>query len=189
MRTPVPSSSVISGISGGLHFLIARRGHLERRRKIRPQLEPVHAPALIALGHFLMDDPAPRRHPLNVAGRDAALVPHAIGVIHGSGQHVGDGLDAAMRMPRKARQIIVGNIVAKIIEKQKRIEVGCIAETERAPQMHPRALKRRLGLDEPLHWSNGQFGLPYPRVPCSCPLWRTQWVVAHALLRAAFTLV
>jgi hypothetical protein len=40
-----------------------------------------------------------------------------------------------MRVPRKAREIILRNIVAEIVEKQKRIEVGSVAETERASQV------------------------------------------------------
>ena len=51
-----------------LHLLVARRGHFERRRKVRPQLEAVHAAGRIALGHFLVDDAAAGRHPLHVAG-------------------------------------------------------------------------------------------------------------------------
>ena len=53
----------------------------------------------------------------------AALISHAIAVVHGSRENVRDGLDAAMRMPREAGEIIVGNIVAKIVEKKKGIEV------------------------------------------------------------------
>ena len=90
-------------------------------------------PALIALGHLLVNDPAPGRHPLHVAGRDGAVIAHAVAVIHGSGQHVGDGLDAAMRMPGETGQIIVGNIVAEIVEKEKRIEIGwCCRNRTRA---------------------------------------------------------
>src|SRR5215472_12590035 len=50
-----------------LYFLVARRGHLQRGWKIRPQLEAVHPPSPVALWHFLMDDPAAGRHPLHVA--------------------------------------------------------------------------------------------------------------------------
>src|ERR1039457_6126335 len=54
------------------HFLVARRGHLERGGKVRPQLESMHAASSVALGHLLMDDPASRRHPLHFAGGDGA---------------------------------------------------------------------------------------------------------------------
>jgi hypothetical protein len=38
-----------------------------------------------------------------------------------------------MRMPGEAGEIVGGNIVAKIVEQEKRIEVGCVAESERSP--------------------------------------------------------
>src|SRR5579863_2720954 len=111
-----------------------------------------------------MDDAATRRHPLNVTGRDGALVAHAVAMIDSSGKYIGNGLDAAMRMPGEARQIIVGNIIAEIVKKKKRIEVGCIPETECTPQMYSRALERRLGLDQAFYGSNGQFWPPTARI-------------------------
>src|SRR5262249_19660450 len=54
-------------LAGG-DVLIAWRGHLQRGRQIRPQLEAVHVPAGIALGHFLVENAAPGSHPLDVAG-------------------------------------------------------------------------------------------------------------------------
>ena len=96
-------------------------------------------------------------------GADGALVSHAVAVLHRSGEHVGDGLDAAVRMPGKARQIILGNIVAEIIEQQEGIEIGGVAESESAAQMHAGAFERRLGLNESLHGSNGHW-LPQSRV-------------------------
>ena len=47
--------------------LVARIGHLERSGEVRPQLEPVHPAALVALRHLLMKDAATRRHPLHVS--------------------------------------------------------------------------------------------------------------------------
>jgi hypothetical protein len=70
-----------------------------------------------------VDDAAAGGHPLHVARRDHAPVPHAVAVLHGPGQHVGDGLDAAVRMPGKPRQIVLRAVVAKIVEQQERIEV------------------------------------------------------------------
>ena len=150
MRTCVPSSSVTCGNVGGLHFLITRRGHLQRGGKIGPQLEAVHAAGVVALGHFLVDDAAAGGHPLHVAGGDGAVVAHAVAVLDGSGEHVGDGLDAAMRMPGKAGEIVLGNVVAEVVEQQERVEVGGVAEAEGAAQMHAGAFERGLGLDERL---------------------------------------
>ncbi len=97
-----------------------------------------------------MDDAAARRHPLDVAGGDGAAVSHAVAMLHGSRENVGDGFDAAVRMPREAGQIILGNVVAEIVEQQERIEIGGVAEAECAAQMHACAFEGRLGLDEPL---------------------------------------
>src|SRR5262249_60821519 len=40
------------------NVLIARRGHLQRRGQIRPELKPVHAALRVALRHFLIEDSA-----------------------------------------------------------------------------------------------------------------------------------
>ncbi len=99
----------------------------------------MHAPCGIALGHLLVNDAAAGGHPLHVAGGDGAAVAHAVAVLDGAGQHVGDGLDAAMRMPGKAGEVILGNVVAEIVEEQEGIEVGGVAEAEtRGADARPR---------------------------------------------------
>ncbi len=112
------------------HFLVARRSHLERRREIGPQLKSMHAPSLVAFRHLLVDDAAACRHPLHVAGCDGAAVSHAVTVFHRSRQNVRDGLDAAVRMPRKARQIILRNIIAEVIQQEERVEFLGVSEAE-----------------------------------------------------------
>ncbi len=104
-----------------------------------------------------MNDPAARRHPLHVTGGDGAAVPHAVAVLHRSGQDVGNGLDSAVRMPRKASQIILRNIIAEIVEQQERIEVAGVSEAERAAQMHACAFESRFRLNEPFNRSNGHI--------------------------------
>src|SRR5205807_4604572 len=54
---------------------LPRRRHLQRRGQVRPQLKPVHAPGGIALGHLLVDDPAARGHPLDVARGNRSAIP------------------------------------------------------------------------------------------------------------------
>ena len=56
-------------------------------------------------------------------------------------QDVGDRLDAAMRMPGKAGEIILRPIVAEIVEQQERIGLGRIAEAEGAAQAERRRLR------------------------------------------------
>src|SRR5438105_11275345 len=60
--------------------LVPRRCHFERGRKVRPQLESMHAAGMIASRHLLMDDSAARRHPLYVAGSNAPAMAHAVAV-------------------------------------------------------------------------------------------------------------
>src|SRR6516162_1934646 len=81
------------------HFLVSRRGHLERRWKIGPKLESMHPSRPVALGHLLMDDPAACSHPLHVARGDHTAIAHAVAVLDRSRQYIGDGFDATMRMP------------------------------------------------------------------------------------------
>src|ERR1700693_2715955 len=106
-----------------------------------------------------MDDAAAGRHPLHIAGGDGTAVSHAVAVLDRSGQHIRDGLNAAVRMPGKARQIILGNVVAEIVEKEERISLLRVSKAEGAAQMHARALKSRLRLDQALHWAYGHDGL------------------------------
>jgi hypothetical protein len=56
-----------------------------------------------------------------------------------------------MRVPRETGKIVVRDVIAKIVEKQKRIEVGCIAKAERAAQMNTRTLNGRFGLNHALY--------------------------------------
>jgi hypothetical protein len=72
---------------------------------------------------------------------------------HGSSQNISNRLDASVRMPGKARQIILGHIVPEIVQQQERIEVRGIAESKRSPKMHSRAFHRGLSLDKSFHWS------------------------------------
>ena len=104
---------------------------------------------LIALGHFLMDDAAAGGHPLDVARRDGAAVAHAVAVLDGSRENISDGLDPAVGMPGEAGEIIVGNVVTKVVEQQEWIEIGCVAKTKRPAEMNAGAFQRRFGFDEP----------------------------------------
>src|SRR6266852_3444712 len=97
-----------------------------------------------------------------------AAIPHAVAMLDGPGKDVRDGLDAAMRMPRKARQIILGNIVTKIVEEKERVKVRGVAEAERAAQVHARAFHRWLGFDEPLHRSDRHSASSRESLPIGC---------------------
>ncbi len=78
-----------------------------------------------------------------------------------AGQHVGDGLDAAMRVPGEAGAIVVGPVVAEIVEQQERVELAGLAEAERAAQLDARTLHGGRGLDDALHRADGHGGLTF----------------------------
>src|SRR5579862_459860 len=115
----------------------------------------MHPALRIALGHLLMDDAASGGHPLDVAGGDGAAIAHAVAVLDGSGKHVRDRLDAAVRMPRKTGKIVGGNVVPEIVKQEEWIEIGRVSEAKGAAQMDARSFQRRLGFDQLLDRSNG----------------------------------
>jgi len=88
---------------------------------------------------------------VHVTRAESPLVPQAVAMGDRPLEHVGDGLDAAMRMPGKAREIVLGALVAEIVEQQKRIELGGIAESEGTPELDPRSLHRGPGFGDSLN--------------------------------------
>ena len=119
----------------------------------------MHSPFRISLRHFLVENSAPGGHPLHVAGPELAPVSQTVAMIDASRQHIGDRLDAAVRMPRKSGAIVFRTIVAEVVEQEERIELARIPEAEGAPQLHARAFNCRLGLDDAFHWPNGHDDL------------------------------
>src|SRR5262249_1178700 len=69
-------------------------------------------------------------------------------MLHGTGQHIGDGLDATVPMPGKAGQIVFRNVIAKVIKQEKRVEVFGISEPEGPAQMYARSFQSRFGFDQ-----------------------------------------
>jgi hypothetical protein len=78
------------------------------------------------------------------------VVAEAVAVLDRAGQHVGDGLDAAMRMPGEARTVILRPVVPEVVEEQERIELRRVAEPERAPEPDAGAFEGGLRLDDAL---------------------------------------
>jgi hypothetical protein len=89
---------------------------------------------------------------LNVTGRDGALVAHAIAMIDGSGQHVRNGLDAAMRMPGETFEVVLGVLVAEVIEEEEGIEVSGFAEAEGALEADACAFEGWFGRQNFSNW-------------------------------------
>src|SRR5205085_12140008 len=97
---------------------------------------------------FLVKNAASCGHPLHIAGAKRAAIPEAVAVRNGPGEDVGDRLDAAMRMPRETREIVGRIVVPKIIEEQKRVVFGGVAESECASQLDTCAFDGRSGLND-----------------------------------------
>ena len=106
----------------------------------------MHPACRIPLRHLLVNDAAACGHPLHIAGSNRAAITDAVGVVHRTGQNIGDGLDSAMRMPGESGQIVFWDIVAKVVEQQEGVEIFSVSEAKRAPKMHACAFQRGLGL-------------------------------------------
>ena len=65
----------------------------------------MHLPLRVSGRHFLMDDAGTGGHPLDVTVAEHAAVAKRIAMFDIALQDIGDGLDAAMRVPGKAFQI------------------------------------------------------------------------------------
>ena len=135
--------------------LVARRGHLEGRGKIGPELEAVHPAVGVASRHFLVHDAAGGRHPLDVARAEAAAIAETVAVLDGAGEDVRDRLDAAMRMPWESREVVVRTFIPEIVEQQEGIELRGVAKAEGATQLDAGALARWLGIHDSFDRSDG----------------------------------
>src|SRR5215467_14485875 len=136
------------------NILVSGRRHFEPRWQVCPQLEAVHPAARISLRHFLVEYAASGRHPLYVSGPKGPLVAQAVAVIHSAGQHIRDGLDAPMGVPGKSGAVVLGTIVAEVIQQEEWVEIARIAESKGSVEFHPRSLNGGRGFYDPLHWPN-----------------------------------
>src|SRR5215469_8514771 len=149
------SAVIVSNLGNraGRNILVTGIGHLQRGGQVRPQLETVHAPKLVAFGNFLVQDATAGGHPLHISGSHFPLVAQAVAVFDGTGKHVGDRLDSAVRMPRESRPVVLGIVVSEIVQQKKRIEFRGFSEPEGALHLHACAFDRWLRLNNLFHWS------------------------------------
>ncbi len=146
-RTASPVLQRDRGDLSVFYLLIARGHHFIGLGQVGPQLKAIHAPIRVAGGHLLVENAAPGGHPLHIPGENGAAVAHAVGVLDLSAQHVGDRLDAPVRMPGEPGQVIGGFVVAEIVQQQERVEDGGLAGTAKAAvQMDARALEGGLAI-------------------------------------------
>ncbi len=75
--------------------------HLLHSGQVDPQLKAIDYPTLASAGHFLMQNAAPTGHPLDVTRLDLSGIAQAVAVMHCAFNHVGHGLNAAMRVHRE----------------------------------------------------------------------------------------
>src|SRR5262249_60804612 len=126
----------------------ARLPLLRRGGALRPPLLPPPPPLAPSLRLPLVVEPPPRRHPLDLAGPDDALVAEAVPVLDVAVEDVGDGLDAPVRVPGEPLPVVVGVLGAEMVEQQERVELRDLVEAERASQVDARPLEGRLALPD-----------------------------------------
>jgi hypothetical protein len=77
-----------------------------------------------------VDDAAAGGHPLHAAVFQQAFVAGAVAVAHAAGEHVGDGLEAAVRVVGEAADVVAGLVGAEGVEHQEGVEPalqGCVS--------------------------------------------------------------
>src|SRR5207253_8420135 len=142
----------------GLDLLVSRIRHPLRLRHVHPELEAPQ-PVAVHLRHLLVDDPAPRGHPLHVPAADDSLVPDAVLMLDATVQHVGDCLDATVRMPRETRDVFRGVLGTEVVQQKERIQPRDFRGAERSTQVDAGPFDR---------WSSGENLRDRPdlRLPC-----------------------
>ena len=125
-----------------LHVAVARVAHLVFLGEVQPKLEAVDEPLLL-FGHLRVDDPSSCRHPLRAARSEQTFVAFVVLVPEFTGDHVRHRLEAAMRMIRKARQVVLWLIRTKLVEHEERIEAPKKRRTDNTRELHARAVARR----------------------------------------------
>jgi hypothetical protein len=144
-----PARQLLVGQVASLEVAVPGRLHLAGGRQVEPELKAFHQ-ALFLLGQFGVDHAAARGHPLHAAVFEQALVAGAVAVAHAPGDHVGHGLEAAVRMVGKARDVVVGLVAAKGVEHQEGVEPVLQILREHAGELDAGPVRSRLAIDQPL---------------------------------------
>ncbi len=139
----------------GAKILVARRRELLRGRQVDPELEAVEQAAAgdERLRRLLdVEDSGPGRHPLGVAVGDHPATAVRIAVLERPVDHVGHGLEAAVRMPGRALRLARGVFdLPHLVHVDERVEVGEIHARERATDREALALEAPRGVRDALH--------------------------------------
>ena len=129
----------------GSDVLVARRRPLLCLRQVDPQLDAVEEATRDhqGLGRRLdVQDAGARRHPLRIAVRDHSPAAVRVAVLEGAVHDVGDGLEAAMRMPGRAFRL-AGRVLdlPHLVHVDERVELAEIHAVERATHREAVALE------------------------------------------------
>ncbi len=144
--------------------LVLRRRELVLARQVHPQLDAVeHAAALDELGGRRLDvqDARARGHPLRGTVGDQAAATVRVLVREAAVDHVGDGFEAAVRVPVRAPRL-TGLVLhlAHLVHVHERVEVGGAHAGEGAHDGKALALvAARAGGDR----ADGPLGVGRPR--------------------------
>ncbi len=128
---------------------VPRGAHLVGRGQVEPELKAFH-PAFVLLGHLAVDHAATSRHPLHAAGAEQAFVAGGVAVPHAAVEHVGHGLEAAVRMVGEAGDVVAGVVGAEGIEHQERVEPALQVLREHAGELDAGTVARGLAGDDPV---------------------------------------
>ena len=146
----------------GAQILIAGVGPLALPRQVHPELEAVEEAAADdqVLGRLLdVEDACAGRHPLRVAVGDASATAVRVGVLEDAVDHVGDGLEAAVRMPGRALGLTGGVLhLTHLVEMDEGVQVAQVHAGERASDGEPLALEGAGGARDALDraWASRQ---------------------------------
>jgi hypothetical protein len=120
----------------GADVLVARRHQLVARWQVHPQLQTVEQAAAgdQPLRRALdVQNPAARRHPLRVAIGDHAAATVRVLVLERAVDHVRDGFEPAVGMPRRALRLARRVLdLAHLVEVNERIQISQRHTGERA---------------------------------------------------------
>ena len=140
-RTSAPPSSEVSSFNWSRgDRLVARRRELQRRGQVHPQLDAVRAatgPHERLGRHLVVQDAGAGGHPLRVAFADDPAAAVRVVVLDHAVDHVGDGLEAAVRVPRRADRLVRRVLDrAELVEEEERVgDVRVDAARERTPHL------------------------------------------------------
>src|SRR6185437_1458712 len=141
----------------GRDVAVGGRLHLVARREVDPELESGH-PTAFLLGHLGVDDAAPGGHPLDAARLQQADVADAVVVAHAAFLHDRHRLETAVRVIRKAADVVDRLVAAEGVEHQEGVEALLQALREDPSELDAVAVGRRLATDEALDAARAESG-------------------------------